>query len=180
MKESARNELRPTRCVSVLSVSPIDEDAVVLQRIIDDSGWTKHADCKWRLIASRTLSLAVTILRQSHDPIPTVLCERDLLPGSWVDLLEQSALLPDPPFLVVTSRFADERLWAEALNRGAYDVLAKPFDGTEVIRALSSAWLHWCDHRRPRSPGVDIYRRCRGAARLDPSASGTTSVKTAS
>jgi FixJ family two-component response regulator len=43
--------------------------------------------------------------------------------------------------LIVTSRLADEHLWAEALNLGAYDVLAKPFDQEEVIRVLSSAWL---------------------------------------
>ena len=38
---------------------------------------------------------------------------------------------------------ADERLWAEALNLGAYDVLAKPFDRTEVMRVVSMAWMHW-------------------------------------
>jgi CheY-like chemotaxis protein len=152
MRESAGTELRPLRCVSVLSVSPIDEDAVVLERIVNDSGWTAHLDCKRRLIASRTLAVAVTILRQSHDPISIVVCERDLLPGSWIDVLEQLTILPDPPFLVVTSRLADERLWAEALNRGAYDVLAKPFDGTEVVHTLRSAWLHWCDHKPPWSP----------------------------
>lgn len=145
MEKSAENEPRPTRYVNVLSVSPIDEDAVVLERIVNDPGWTEPAGCRWRLIASRTLALAVKILRQSRDPIPIVLCERDLQPDSWMDVLEQLRLLPDPPFVVVTSRLADELLWAEALNRGAYDVLAKPFDGTEVIRTLSSAWLHWCE-----------------------------------
>jgi DNA-binding response OmpR family regulator len=152
MNESARNELRPSRSVGVLSVSPFREDSVVLERIVNDSGWTAHVDCKRRLIASRTLAVAVTILRQSHDPISIVLCERDLLPGSWIDVLEQLRILPDPPLLVVTSRLADERLWAEALNRGAYDVLAKPFEGTEVIHTLRSAWLHWRDHKRPWSP----------------------------
>ena len=47
----------------------------------------------------------------------------------------------DPPLLIVTSRFADERLWAEALNVGAYDVLAKPFERDEVNRVLTSAWV---------------------------------------
>jgi hypothetical protein len=45
----------------------------------------------------------------------------------------------------VTSRLADERLWAEALNLGAWDVLAKPFDADEVIRigkiAGPNIWL---------------------------------------
>ena len=42
--------------------------------------------------------------------------------------------------MIVTSRLADERLWAEALNLGAYDVLAKPFDRTEAMRVVAAAW----------------------------------------
>jgi DNA-binding response OmpR family regulator len=74
-----------------------------------------------------------------------VVTERDLTPGSWTAILENVLLLPDPPFLIVTSRLADEYLWAEALNLGAYDVLAKPFDASEVMRVLGSAWRHWTD-----------------------------------
>ena len=54
--------------------------------------------------------------------------------------------LEDAPALIVTSRLADDRLWAEALNLGAYDVLAKPFNHDEVLRSVSLAWLNW--HRR--------------------------------
>ena len=69
------------------------------------------------------------------------------------------SLLPDPPLLIVTSRLADERLWAEALNLGAWDVLAKPFAAEETIRIVSVARQHWRDphgvyigrtiHRKP-------------------------------
>jgi len=48
-----------------------------------------------------------------------------------------------PPMLIVASRTADEYLWAEALNLGAYDVLSKPYRAAEVVRVLSMAWLHW-------------------------------------
>jgi DNA-binding response OmpR family regulator len=61
----------------------------------------------------------------------------------WTQLLDEIRLLSIPPLLIVTSRVADDYVWAEALNRGAYDVLARPFDRTEVTRILSSAWLHW-------------------------------------
>ena len=72
-----------------------------------------------------------------------VLCDRDLFPGSWKEILHGIKRMSNPPLLVVTSRLADEQLWAEALNLGAYDVLAKPFEVTEVNRVLSLAWLHW-------------------------------------
>jgi DNA-binding response OmpR family regulator len=52
-------------------------------------------------------------------------------------------ILPDPPPLIVTSRLADERLWVEALNLGAFDVLAKPFDSTEAMRVVGAAWRAW-------------------------------------
>jgi len=67
------------------------------------------------------------------------------MPGTWREMLAEAAQLLPPPFLIVTCRLADERLWAEALNVGAYDVLAKPFDAAEVIRVVSLAWLHWKD-----------------------------------
>jgi DNA-binding response OmpR family regulator len=54
-----------------------------------------------------------------------------------------------PPLLIVASRTADEYLWAEALNLGAYDVLSKPYHPAEVIRVLSMAWLHWRNRHEP-------------------------------
>jgi response regulator RpfG family c-di-GMP phosphodiesterase len=75
--------------------------------------------------------------------IGIVICDCDSEPDSWREMLADLAALPDPPLLIVTSRLADERLWAEALNLGAWDVLAKPWDREEVKRTLDSAWLHW-------------------------------------
>jgi DNA-binding response OmpR family regulator len=69
--------------------------------------------------------------------------------------------LPDSPVLIVSSRTADERLWAEVLNLGAYDVLVKPFDPTEVSRVVGLAWLNWKHafeaRRKPcRQPGLAL------------------------
>ena len=50
---------------------------------------------------------------------------------------------PKSPLVIVTSPDADDHLWAEALNLGASDVLAKPFDRGEVTRALFIAVLNW-------------------------------------
>jgi DNA-binding response OmpR family regulator len=58
-------------------------------------------------------------------------------------LLEQIKAMPNPPALIVASRLADERLWAEALNLGAWDVLATPFNRNELIRSVRSGWQHW-------------------------------------
>jgi DNA-binding response OmpR family regulator len=72
-----------------------------------------------------------------------VVCERDLPDGSWKHLLDKVETLARPPRLIVASRLADERLWAEVLNLGGYDVLATPFDADEVYRVVSYAVDSW-------------------------------------
>jgi FixJ family two-component response regulator len=71
-----------------------------------------------------------------------VVCEETLPDGSWRNVLQLTARLPNPAPLIVTSRLADERLWAEVLNLGGYDLLAKPLSKTEVYRAVSLAWQY--------------------------------------
>lgn len=125
----------PTGILTVLSVSPLDADHLSLQTIIGDS--------RCILYKARDLVSALVLLQQ-HD-IAVVLSERDLWPGSYIDVLEYLNDLPNTPSLIVASRLADERLWAEALNLGAWDVLAKPFDRNELVRSVKSAWQHWHD-----------------------------------
>src|SRR5215467_5389438 len=119
--------------LTVVSVSPIEEDNTSLENIIGPSRWT--------LLKADKLPTAWDLL-QRHD-VSVVLCERDLMPGTWIDLLKHIQPMHHPPYLIVTSKFADERLWVEALNLGAWDVLAKPFNRSEVIRTVKLAWDLW-------------------------------------
>ena len=132
--------------VTVLSVSPIAEDHTLLTAIFKRSERLLSGASGCILRPCYTLKSAMAALSKAE--IPLVITERDLGTGSWREVLDKLFLLPSPPVLIVTSRLADEYLWAEALNLGAYDVLAKPFDACEVIRVVASAWLHWTDLRR--------------------------------
>ena len=90
---------------------------------------------------------------------PVVICETELPDASWQDVLAGLSRMPEPPVLVVSSRLADERLWGEVLNLGGYDVLAKPFDATEVFRVVSLAWLSWKNKfGRSMGPTPDFAR----------------------
>lgn len=83
-----------------------------------------------------------------HRSLPrVVVCERDLPDGSWKDVLEMARSLPGTPPVIVTSRHADDYLWAEVLNLGGYDVLRKPLDKREATRSISLAWEHWANQR---------------------------------
>jgi len=127
---------RETPSNVVLSVSRNGEDWASLERIFKSN---------WTVSATSTIASALSVLRET--PFPIVICDCDIVPGSWQEMLHYTSLLPDPPLLIVTSRLADERLWAEALNLGAWDVLAKPFDTDEVIRIVGVAWRHWQDRQ---------------------------------
>jgi DNA-binding response OmpR family regulator len=122
-------------------VSPISEDHRTIERILNQHSVDSGAEPGWRLTTTSTLAGAMTKLNDGCCPV--VVCERDVPPGSWRDLLETTRSLADPPALIVTSRHADDSLWAEALNLGVYDVLAKPFDEGEFTRVLHLAWAHW-------------------------------------
>jgi len=128
--------ISPTQALTVLSISPIEEDHQSLQSFFGQSAW--------KLLRASRIGTSLTFLKR-HE-VSVVLCERDLAPGeTWIDMLENVKHLSHPPSFIVTSRLADDRLWAEALNLGAWDVLAKPFDRIEVLRGLRSAWQHWTD-----------------------------------
>jgi hypothetical protein len=45
--------------------------------------------------------------------------------------------------VIVVSRAGDERLWAEALNLGAHDLLLNPFTEVELGWSLDSVRLEW-------------------------------------
>jgi DNA-binding NtrC family response regulator len=134
----------PIGPLTILSVSPIDEDHRCLRAIIGHSNWV--------FFKADGIPPARAFLQQ-HD-ISVVLCERDLKIGTWMDVLENIGHMSRPASLIVTSKLADERLWAEALNLGAWDVLSKPFDRSEVLRSVALAGVHWYHQTRlPASSG---------------------------
>ena len=102
----------------------------------------------WRLDCVQTLAETDAYVRE-HGPA-VVICEKDLPDGDWKMVLNRFETLPSKPNLIVTSRLADEALWAEVLNLGGYDVLVQPFDADEVSRVVFLAWHE--HHRRSSKP----------------------------
>ena len=142
MKRQSAIPLNSNTSVTILSVSPHEEDYLSLQSIVGHS--------KWILFKAADLLSAQALLQQHQ--IAVVFCESDLTPGTWIDVLQHINALPSAPSLIVTSRLADDRLWSAVLNLGGWDVLAKPFDRCEVIRTVKSAWQHW--HNQIHMPAL--------------------------
>ena len=132
---------KPDNRIRVISVGLDATNSSRLAEILGGPDWPQNSQSSWHLEqVDARLAPALSAIRSRTASV--VLCQRDLDEHSWQDLHREIASLPHPPCLIVTSSTADERLWAEALNLGAYDVLATPFDTTEVIRVLHAAWHH--------------------------------------
>jgi|SRR5581483_5156085 len=106
--------------------------------------------CGWRLFEARDRKHALQSLE--NNPIQVVITESDLPKWDWRKVLKDLHRFDFPPQLVVTSRTADEHLWAEVLNIGAYDVLAQPLDREEVERVVAAASRHF-EHQQVRTRG---------------------------
>jgi len=125
---------------TLLIVGPVEDD-FEREPVFEEFGWPAHR-------VGNCLEVALHL----RDSAPYVLvCEKDLVDCDWKEVLQVTASRPNPPPVIITSRHADEYLWAEVLNLGGFDVLAKPLDKDEVRRVLSFAWEHWADRHAPAS-----------------------------
>ena len=103
----------------------------MLRHILDGAVWQVSAVATRRSAIERLHASAVSV----------VVCESVLEDGTWKDILEHNHACSYGPPLIVTSRLADEYLWAEVLNLGGYDVLPKPFNDREVRHVLQTVSL---------------------------------------
>jgi DNA-binding response OmpR family regulator len=138
--------------VTVFHFGPQDQDLCTLAEILDRTDWKMCPGTRWTLAATDDVPSAAARLRS--EKVPILLCDQNSAAGNWKDVLESTGGFSSPPMVIVTSRTADEYLWAEALNLGAYDVLSKPYHPAEVVRVLSMAWLHWTHRRTPAATMV--------------------------
>lgn len=115
------------------------------QRILFISGQKQDARRLSRMLNALPLTLdhavdirdARLMLRQQSYQV--ILTEASLPDGQWQDVLRLAREHSQEPEVIVTDAQADARLWAEALNLGAYDLLIQPFREPEVRRILSNA-----------------------------------------
>ena len=78
----------------------------------------------------------IMLQRKEYD---VILTEAELPDGKWLDVVNLARDVPHRVEVIVTDPQADARFWAEALNLGAYDLLAQPFYEPEVRRILYNA-----------------------------------------
>ena len=112
---------------AVLFVSPHAQDARDLAQMLEEVP----------VSVVHAISLKQAAAELESGRFRVVMTEANLEDGSWLDVLYLARTTGAE--LVVTDAWADTRFWAEAINLGAYDLLAQPFHKTEVRRVISSA-----------------------------------------
>jgi DNA-binding response OmpR family regulator len=119
--------------VSALMVGEFGQDRLLMHDVFRGLGW--------RLFEAPDRRRAVQCL--GRNPVQVVLAGDDIPNWNWKKILHDLRALPTPPQLIVVSRTADDYLWAEVLNCGAYDVLPRPLERDEVERVISAARRHF-------------------------------------
>src|SRR5690348_1242 len=96
--------------LTLLLVGAVEDD--------DDRGRSIFHQSRWQPHRAGSCRDALPLIRQDLHPV--VISERDLPDGDWRDVLELASERKEPPVVIVTSRLADDYLWAEVLNLGGY------------------------------------------------------------
>jgi DNA-binding response OmpR family regulator len=133
--------------LSTLAISPSIEDLAFLE--------DRLKEAHWKFYIARTYREASAEL--SRIKVPVVLSECQLPDGNWKGVLRRLAPMMERPRLIVFSRNADDRLWSEVLNLGAFDLLITPFREHELVFAIGSAWLNWEGERDRRQARMYAY-----------------------
>jgi DNA-binding response OmpR family regulator len=143
--------------LTVLAVIPGEEDRQSLRGILAHSTWV--------LQLASTVQQAQAALDDRK--VGVILADSDLPSGySWLHIVKAAARIAPSPAVIVASRLGDDRLWAEVLNLGGFDLIVKPFDAKEVLHSVGMAWR--CRRGQPvmaaaaRAPREGILQGAKG------------------
>src|SRR5271157_1319821 len=73
------------------------------------------------------------------NPAPLVFTDTQLPDGTWADMLGVAEKAAQPVNVIVVDRIPNTRFYVEAIETGAYDFLAPPFNATDLAYVVRSA-----------------------------------------
>jgi DNA-binding NtrC family response regulator len=86
------------------------------------------------------------------NPVPLVFTATQLPDGTWADILAVAEKAPQPVNVIVVARVVDTRFYVEAIETGAFDFLAPPFNATDLAYVVRSALDNVAARRAARPP----------------------------
>jgi DNA-binding NtrC family response regulator len=121
--------------VLLVSANPIDHDLVAVL--------VQAAELQPRI--GRTYREAMSILCQAR--VPVIICDQTLPDASWLDVLSQSSVLPDPSRFILITNSVDERLYSLSKSMGVYELMIKPLFPEDFMRVVRRAAKDWSGGR---------------------------------
>lgn len=115
--------------VSALLVGEYGPDRLLLHDVFRAHGW--------RLLEARDRRRAMRLL--ACHPVQVVIAREGERAWTWQRVLRDLRALRQQTQLVVAAPSADDRLWAEVLNCGGFDILIQPFVREEAERVIAAA-----------------------------------------
>lgn len=116
--------------VTVVGVSGSAQIRRAIDALLTRAGWScRHVEnCEEALKTVKATGARV------------VVTDTDLSDGTWRDLVDAARQQADPPAVVVTSRHADEALWTDVIEHGAFDLVSVPGESGEFLRVVRLAF----------------------------------------
>ncbi len=110
--------------------------------IVDDEenaryGIRKALQTKGRIFEAGNLVSARKIIADERPDL--ILLDLNLDGANGLDLLEETRRADPPPKVIVITAYGSEKVAVEAMKKGAYDYLAKPFDIDELRMLVRNA-----------------------------------------
>jgi DNA-binding NtrC family response regulator len=72
-------------------------------------------------------------------PYPLVFTDAHLPDGTWVEVLAAAEKAKRPVNVIVVARVVDTRFYVQAIETGAFDFIAPPFNATDLAYIVRSA-----------------------------------------
>ncbi len=116
--------------VRLLAITRGAEEKSALARIA--------GDLHWKLSIAESAEEAIQLL--GDEPLPLVICDRDLPDEDWRTTVARIAGRRDVLCVVLASSVVDDYLWDEVIKQRGYDVVNKPFEADQLRRAVTFAW----------------------------------------
>jgi DNA-binding NtrC family response regulator len=73
------------------------------------------------------------------NPAPLVFTDTQMPDGTWADILAVAEKAAEPVNVIVVARVVDTRFYVEAIETGAFDFLAPPFNATDLAYVVRTA-----------------------------------------
>lgn len=150
---------------SALLVHHNSDTLATLQGALERLGMhTLHAES--RAQAQRMLG--------GRNPVPLVFTDTQLPDGSWADIVAVAGKAKLPVNVIVVARVVNTRFYVEAIESGAFDFLAPPFNATDLAYVVRSAQDNVIARRTAPRPAAHPAEETLAAEAREAGAQATT------